>query len=584
MRKLLITFGIIMFLLALFGCEETETYTIDQVVQSLEIEYADGETATHVESDIALPTSSNLVHIVQIVWVSSNPDVISNQGVVTQPTNTDTIVTLTLHVNMGSESRTKNFEITVIGIYTYYTVTFETEDQEELFIVEVVEGEFVTKPDDPVKSGYDFIGWFLQENLEHPFIFNTPITSDITLIALFEEEVFRADYTISVYCQNIEDDLYALQSTDVYQDIVGETITITPSMTGFIINDELSRLSGVVTIDDALLLEVYFDREVYTITFISDGIEIYSGQLRYESLIAPIDDPEKDGYDFVGWTLINNGNTLYDFGNPITQSKILYAKWVMIDDFTYEGYYESVSGLYGNDLVHELRNIVNEGVTMQTYGDARYILNITDRDPNNHNNVILVYRGTSVSGVWDGGVTWNREHVWPQSLLNVSTNNSSTHVGADLHNLKPANPSENSSRGNKFFDYTTTTVSYKPRDEVKGDVARILFYMTVKYDYLTLVNGNPTTYQMGKLDTLLQWHLEDPVDSFEQNRNEIIFNYQNNRNPFIDHPELVEKIWGTITLSSGDTITLDFTQIASAIIIDVYIVEYTGNRKEKYMM
>ncbi|MDR4968984.1 MAG: endonuclease, partial [Acholeplasmataceae bacterium] len=77
---------------------------------------------------------------------------------------------------------------------------------------------------------------------------------------------------------------------------------------------------------------------------------------------------------------------------------------------------------------------------------------------------------------------------------------------------------------------------------------------------------------------------EDPVDSFEQNRNEIIFNYQNNRNPFIDHPELVEKIWGTITLSSGETITLDFTQIASAIIIDVYIVEYTGNRKEKYMM
>jgi endonuclease I len=81
-----------------------------------------------------------------------------------------------------------------------------------------------------------------------------------------------------------------------------------------------------------------------------------------------------------------------------------------------------------------------------SYGDARLILDETDRDPNNSSNCILVYLGTSVSGNWDGGITWNREHVWPQSLLGVNVENQSINVGSDLHNLKPADPNENSSR------------------------------------------------------------------------------------------------------------------------------------------
>jgi uncharacterized repeat protein (TIGR02543 family) len=584
MKKVLILFGIIITSFALFACEEYQTHSIDQVVNSLEIEYSDGESISSVESNVILPTSSELVNIVQIVWVSSNPDIISNQGIVTQPTDSDTTVTLTLHVNMGSESRVKDFELTVLRTYVYHTVTFETQDQEELLSIDVLDGEQATRPDDPVKEGFDFVGWFLQEDLENPYLFITPITSNITLIAVFEEQEVIAEYTIKVYYQNIEDDLYVLGDTEVYQDIVGETVAVTPQLEGFIINDELSNLSGVVTIDDLLLLEVYFDREIYTVTFISDGIELYEEQLKYESPITTITDPVKEGYDFIGWTLINNGITLFDFGTPIAEDTILYAKWLTNDEYTYEGYYEGADGLTGSELTTFLRNIVTSGLIGVDYGEARYILDETDQDPNNSSRLILVYLGTSVSGTWDFGTTWNREHVWPQSLLGSSADNATVNPASDLHNLKPANPNENSSRSNKYFDNATTSSSYEPRDEVKGDIARILFFMVVRYDYLNLVNGVPGVYQMGKLDTLLQWHIEDPVDAFEQNRNDVIYSYQNNRNPFIDHPEFVEKIWGPITLSSGETITLDFTQIASAIIIDVYVVELSTIKKEKYMM
>ncbi len=207
-------------------------------------------------------------------------------------------------------------------------------------------------------------------------------------------------------------------------------------------------------------------------------------------------------------------------------------------------YYDSAEGLAGQALFLELREIINTGFSGVTYGEARYILNISDRDPNNAANVILVYTGASVSGNWDAGVTWAREHVWPQSLLGASADNAIVNVCSDLQNLKPINPGVNSARSNNYFDLTTTGASYFPGDDDKGDIARILLYMVTMYDYLSLVNSAPSTYQMAMLDVLLLWNEQDPVDDFERNRNEVIFSYQDNRNPYIDYPEFVELIWG----------------------------------------
>jgi endonuclease I len=226
-------------------------------------------------------------------------------------------------------------------------------------------------------------------------------------------------------------------------------------------------------------------------------------------------------------------------------------------------YYSAATGT-GTTLRTNLHNIVTAGFIGYSYGDSRFILDDLDRDPNNANNVILVYNRVSVIGEWDAGITWNREHLWPQSKLGVSVNNGYTGVGSDLFELKPCNPSINSGRSNDGYGLTTSTGPFQntptyfyPGDADKGDVARALFYMATRYynpapgalpspANLSLVNGTSfATYQMGDLQSLLKWNYTDGVDNFERRRNDMIYdNYQKNRNPFIDHPEYVWAIFG----------------------------------------
>jgi hypothetical protein len=139
----------------------------------------------------------------------------------------------------------------------------------------------------------------------------------------------------------------------------------------------------------------------------------------------------------------------------------------------------------------------------------------------------------------------------------------------------------NSDRGNRDFDIggtanieapenRSTTDTWEPRDNVKGDVARMMFYMDVRYDAgtestmpdLILVDSVGTatstlsdgTGELGKLCTLFDWHSQDPVDTFETNRNHSIYEYQGNRNPFIDHPEWVDSLYASACgESSGST-------------------------------
>lgn len=207
---------------------------------------------------------------------------------------------------------------------------------------------------------------------------------------------------------------------------------------------------------------------------------------------------------------------------------------------TLTGYYSTANGLTDSALIQRLRVIINTGYTGKNYDYAGSggALWDTDKDPNHSNNLIEMYTGESRAGVWDSGATYNREHIFPQSLLGVSAGG--VNAASDLHNLKPADPNINSSRGNKFYDLVTNTNSYYPtRAEVRGDIARILFYMVIMYDEYSLVNTIPTVNQMGKLETLLLWHTQDPVDAFEQRRNDRIYFHQGNRNPFIDYPELI---------------------------------------------
>ena len=154
---------------------------------------------------------------------------------------------------------------------------------------------------------------------------------------------------------------------------------------------------------------------------------------------------------------------------------------------------------------------------------------------------------------------WNREHLWPQSY-GVRVNPAKT----DLHNLVPADQTVNSSRGNKIFDTGieahhecaqcwTSTEAWEPPDEVKGDIARKMFYVDVRYEGLfdegvgdLALSDTPETGKkvFGKLSTLLRWHCSDPVSEDEIRRHQTAASIQGNRNAFVDSPEFVSAIYG----------------------------------------
>lgn len=226
-----------------------------------------------------------------------------------------------------------------------------------------------------------------------------------------------------------------------------------------------------------------------------------------------------------------------------------------------DGYYDAANGKSGEQLKSALHDIIDDHTEI-SYSNVWEALRETDEDPSNSNNVILLYTGRSQGKNENGGNAddWNREHVWAKSHGDFGT---SMGPGTDLHHLRPTDASVNSSRSNLDFDeggseHTEAAGNYydsdswEPRDSVKGDVARMIFYMDVRYEgdsgepdleLNNQVNNGSAPYH-GKLSVLLEWHEEDPVDDLERRRNEIIYNdYQHNRNPFIDHPEWVAEIW-----------------------------------------
>ncbi len=203
--------------------------------------------------------------------------------------------------------------------------------------------------------------------------------------------------------------------------------------------------------------------------------------------------------------------------------------------------------LTGESLKSALRSIISSGQITRSYDTARQSLPFYDEDPEDPEHIILVYTGASVTGTWDGGTTWNREHLWPQSLYDYDSS-----ITGDVFNLRGCNPSVNSSRGNSPYGVGSGYWDPDHGASDRGECARAMFYMATRYSQLSLVYGTPDVLEMGDLGELLYWHYEDPVTDAERLRNHLIYDwndnpsyYQANRNPFVDHPELVWSIWGT---------------------------------------
>lgn len=261
----------------------------------------------------------------------------------------------------------------------------------------------------------------------------------------------------------------------------------------------------------------------------------------------------------------------------------IWASFVVAAVFAQDGapaapYYNGFNFFQtGSDLKSALTaKLTMTHTNILTYAEARDGIKFTDLDPADatNTNVLLLYgfsNNICPSSTSDdnnhrrrnkdsfgGGATceWNREHTYARSL--GTPNLETTDANSDVHHLRASDVQRNSQRGNLKFGPGSGNSGvvgslWYPGDEWKGDVARMMMYMYLRYGNQCLPSGvavgSSNTYDSSMINLLLQWNAEDPVSEYEDNRNTYLGNSSNtygqgNRNPFIDNPYLATLIWG----------------------------------------
>ena len=275
----------------------------------------------------------------------------------------------------------------------------------------------------------------------------------------------------------------------------------------------------------------------------------------------------RDGYTFSKWALNDINGTKYNVGetiNNISSNITLYAIWT---NSSQDDYYKDIDdNLTGNTLLTSLRtlNLAKRTSTvgydnMGTSPSGKF--KYTDYDPSTvqYDEKGQPY-GTKILSFYSGKSTtsWNREHVWPNSRGGGSGGTAgSPYPDADIFMPRPTISEENSNRGNSA--YVTGMVSASDGWDpvaafentigvypgIRGECARIIFYcMTVNSNLVLIESASPSGVAMGKLSDLIEWHLSNPVNERELNRQSGGQYLQGNRNAFVDHPEYVCKVWG----------------------------------------
>lgn len=310
------------------------------------------------------------------------------------------------------------------------------------------------------------------------------------------------------------------------------------------------------------------------------SLTIPTGQNTTSTTITLIDDPHDEGDEVIkisfvslpsGFLKLNNNIKIRAVDNDFT-----VAAWGTPINPTYglvtstqpNNYYDSLDGLSSGNLRQALQDIIADpnSVRAQTYADVIDILKEADQNPEHSNQVWLVYlelgrAKLDYQTTSNNFGTWNREHTFPRSrggfdsidaddiadgkdIFWTTKADSLRHANSDAHAIRAADGPENSLRGNQFYGEYNGPIG--TLGGFKGDVARSVFYLAVRFNGLEIVNGFPDGMvgQFGDLTTLLDWHRNDPPDDYEMNRNNVVYTWQFNRNPFIDQPELIEYIWG----------------------------------------
>lgn len=273
------------------------------------------------------------------------------------------------------------------------------------------------------------------------------------------------------------------------------------------------------------------------------------------------------------------------------------------------GYYDSVDESSAATLRATVHDVI-DGHTKIPYTssstDTWNVLELADQDPLNSSNILDVYKNRTYAKFGGGNNYYNREHTWPNSY-GFPDDGPTNFPYTDCHQLFLCDIAYNGTRDNRVFDFCTTGCGVLYADDYngesgenrtkpgtpegvwetwigrRGDVARAQFYLDVRYegdagaepdliltDDINLIvasatgNNEPVAY-MGMLQTLLQWNQDDPVDDKERARNDVVYSFQGNRNPFIDHPEWVDAIFGVdthVALGELPSVTARISSIA----------------------
>ena len=268
------------------------------------------------------------------------------------------------------------------------------------------------------------------------------------------------------------------------------------------------------------------------------------------------------------------------------------------------GYYATVDTSNPTAFAITLHDVIDDHTRFpytSSATDTWDILESAQEDPSDPTAILDVYRNESYPKQGGGNIFYQREHIWPKSF-GIPNDGSHNYAYTDAHMLRLADGSYNGSRGNRPFGGCDATCVMRetvanagqgggsdpyPGDDNwyrspgglggllgrweawsgrRGDIARAMLYADIRYeggqhgvtgfaepdliltDDESLIDAShtganePVAY-MGLVSVLLAWHAEDPVDDFERNRNEVVFSYQGNRNPFVDHPEWVDLLY-----------------------------------------
>lgn len=337
---------------------------------------------------------------------------------------------------------------------------------------------------------------------------------------------------------------YTLCDKDVVPDCSTGTVTVTITDEGNptaeddainVLENSTKVISNLLendaAIDDAEITSVDNASTQGTVVLNSDGTVSYTAKAGFT------------GADSFSYTICDD-----DMPNPSCDTAIVHITVLSGINFNITSelvdYYSGVIFSNDSDLMFEEleSHTQTQHTTILSYGQRHEHLYNADEDAANTDNVILMY--TSESRYWKeytsgtnshSPQTFNTEHIYPQSKLGA------TDAVTDLHHLRVCDDNINSERSNfPFIDgtgtYKLTGNTWFPGDEWKGDVARMVFYLNVRY--------GETFDKVGSQELFLKWNIEDPVSGFEQQRNNVIYAAQGNRNPFIDNPYLATLVWG----------------------------------------